>query len=303
MSIAIIGVAGTVIGAGASLYGTYSSNQAAKKAGSASAAGIPVGQKPVAAEYKPVDFTKEQLDTVTGNLANADKIHGLMDQTNFFMDADALHRAKKIIPGYAQNMALEGNNTNDLLNGRLPYDDVMGIVANRSQNTAALGTPGTAGPATMRDLGLSRLDAIKAGSGMMGSMVDMAEKIDPVGRRMTQQSMYLDPATNIRNRMEQNQIIQQSDQNRNNIAAAATPSEALQAQLMLAQRTGALGGGASGSGVGGYASAIQQLLGGLGGLASKGSSTTPTGTFEGSFASNPSPGVQNRIYRPTSIPV
>lgn len=261
MSMAIIGVAGTVIGAGATAYSTYSQNKAAKAASGANANGINLGSKPKAAEYKPVNFTKEQLRTVWGNQEALNNIIPLVARTNASIDTDTLKRAQKMIPNYEQNMRLEGMATNSLLNGNLPYDDVLDIVAKRGEAGNAMGIPGGSAPATLRDLGLSRLDAMKTGAGLMKGMVDIAETINPVGRRMLPQSMMLSPMDRIRAAMEQNQIIQQSDQNRNNIEAGVSPTEAANAQLAL---NGRLNGGGGGQDIGGYAQALQGLIGGLG---------------------------------------
>lgn len=308
MSMAIIGVAGTVIGAGASIYSSSQQSKAAKTAGGKTGGnptkGLPLGQKPVAAEYRPVDFDREQWNTVQGNLSNLGSIADLMRQTNSAIDGDAMRRAVKFVPGYKENMRLQGEASTNLLSGRLPYDDVMDIVANRGELTGAMGVPGTGTSATLRDLGLSRLDAIKSGSGLMKGMVDIAETVNPVGRRMRPQDMFLNPLDRIRMAMSQNETIQQSDQNRNNIEAAQTPEEAVRSQVLLAQRTGAMGGGGGGGGgadIGGYAQAAQGLLSGIGSLVGNrggGGGGGPSGTYGGQFAVNPSEGVKNRIYRP-----
>lgn len=292
---AIIGVAGTVIGAGASAYGAYANSQGAKGAGSV--AGLNVGQKPKAAEYKPIDFSDEQKKTIAGNFDALHAGNELVQGTNKLITGEALRRATRMIPDYKQNMALQGANANALLSGNLPYDDVLDIIANRGEAGNIIGTPGGSAPATLRDLGLSRLDAMKTGAGLMSGMVDIAQKINPVERQFLPQSMYLNPTDRIQLGMQQNQLIQQSDQNKYNIEAAATPSQALQAQVALGQL--ASGGGGAG-GIGGYASALQGLLGGIGKFASSSSSSVPSGIYEGSFAQNPNPLVTNQIYRPTT---
>lgn len=260
MSLAIIGVAGTVIGAGATAYSAYSQQKQAKAAASAGQ-GINFGQKPKAAEYRPVNFTKEQRKTITGNIDNIGNISTLTRLSNNIITREALQRAKLMIPNYDQNMKLEGMATNSLLQGQLPYDDVLDIVAKRGEAGNAMGIPGGSAPATLRDLGLSRLDAVKTGAGLMKGMVDIADQINPVGRQMLPQSMYLNPMDRINAAMQQNQIIQQSDQNRNNIEAGVSPSQAANAQLQLAGR---LNGGGEGQAAQGYAQALQGLLSGLG---------------------------------------
>lgn len=263
MSVAIIGVAGTVIGAGATAYSTYASQSAAKKAGSATTKGLNFGQKPKAAEYRPVDFTKEQWQAIDQNYGTLAHNNDLMTWENSLIDQDALKRAGKLIPGYKSSMALEGNAANSLLNGQLPYDDALGVVAKRGELGNAMGTPGAAAPTTLRDLGLSRLDAIKSGAGLLQGMVGIAESIDPVSRRGRPQDMFVSPIDRIKLTMEQNQLIQQSDQNKYNLEAGASPNDQAAAQLGLAQRLGAIGGTGDG-GASGYASALSGLITGLG---------------------------------------
>lgn len=253
-----IAIAGLVVSAAGTAYGAYSKNKEAKAAAGAGA-GLPVGKKPNAAEYKPVNFTKEQGKAIRGNINNIGNISTLTNLSDRIITREALNRARTMIPNYDANLKLEGMATNSLLQGQLPYDDVLDIVAKRGEAGNAIGTPGGSAPATMRDLGLSRLDAIKTGSGLMKGMVDIAEQINPVGRQMLPQSMYINPMERIQMAMQQNQLIQQSDQNRNNIEAAPSPSEALRAQVGLG---GQLQGGGGGGGAG-YAQALSGLLSGL----------------------------------------
>lgn len=286
--------------AGTAIYNSSQQKKAAKKAqaGAAGTGGINFGEKPDVAEYVPVNFNAEQLAGVGGNRAALPEIQQLMGRTNATIDADALSRIRKMMPGYNEMLRLEGDATTDLLGGRLPYEDVLDIVANRGELTGAMGVPGTGGNATLRDLGLSRLDAIKSGQGMMQNMVQMAETINPVGRRMRPQDMFLSPLDRIRASMEQNQLIQQSTQNKYNIDAGLSPTDQAGAQLQLARM---LSGGGGGSGAGGidWGSIISSVGGAAAGAIgsySSGVGTAPT--YTGSFATNPVPGVTNQIYRP-----
>jgi hypothetical protein len=135
----------------------------------------------------------------------------------------------------------------------------MGIVSNRNEMTNALGIPGTGTNATLKDLGLSQLDAVKAGGGILKDMVGIAETINPVGRRMSPQSMMISPQDRIRMTMEQNQLIQQSDQNKYNLGASGDPTAYAQLQLQLAQA------GNDAAAIKGYANAANQAIGGVGG--------------------------------------
>lgn len=308
-----VAAVGLVVSTAATAYGAYSQNKAKKEAAAraqgATTKGLEFGEKPKAAEYMPVDFSKEQWDTIEANLNN---LRGggrdLLAETNGTIDADALKRAVKFIPNYQQNMRLEGEASNSLLSGRLPYDDALDIVANRGSLTDAIGTPGTAAPATLRDLGLSRLDAIKSGAGLMQGMVNIAEQVNPVSRRMRPQDMYVNPTDRIRLRMEQNQLIQQSDQSRNNIEAGLPPSDSAATQLALAQRLGVIGGGpVGGSDNSGYAQAAASLISGLGGLyggSTAGSLNTAGAGARGNYGSSYVGSFgQTPVYRPERVSI
>lgn len=222
-----------ILGTAYSAYSTHSNSQKQKEAAKTAGQGINFGQKPEAAKYEPIDFTDEQLQAIVGNINNLGATSDLMGQQNALIDQDAMRRAKKFIPGFRDSLRLEGQATGDLLAGRLPYDDVLDIAANRNEATNALGIPGTGASATLRDLGLSRLDAIKSGAGMLNGMVQLAESVDPVSRRARPQDSAVNPADRIRLEMEQRQLMQQSEQSANNLAAGISPTQSAQAQLAL----------------------------------------------------------------------
>lgn len=255
-------IAGVVVSAATTAYGAYSKGQAEKKAsGAISPKGA--GTVPKAAEYEEVHVGKEQLRTIQDNYKALDNIIPLDRRTNAYIDSDAMARATKFIPGYKSAMDTYGRAGNDLLNARLPFSDVMDVVSNRTDLTNTVGIPGQGGTnATLKDLGLSQLDAVKAGGGILKDMVGIAETVNPVGRRASPQQMFLSPADRVNWQLQQNQLIQQSEQNKNNLAAAADPAAAAQMQLQLGQAGVQAGGGGSNAG---YANAAGQLVSGIAG--------------------------------------
>lgn len=257
-----VAIAGAVIGAGTTIYSGMQQKKAAKSAGGAITS-KGAGTVPEAAKYDEVDVGKEQLKTIWSNYEALNNIIPLDQRTNNFIDADAMSRATKFIPGYKSAMETYGRAGNDLLNARLPFSDVLDVVSNRNDLTNSVGIPGQGGTnATLKDLGLSQLDAVKAGGGILKDMVGIAETVNPVARRARPQDMFLDPTERVNWKIQQQQLIQQSQQNENNLAAAADPAAAMQMQLALAQSgQQAGGGGASGS----YASAANQLVQGIAG--------------------------------------
>ena len=219
-----------VIGAGLS---AWQMAEQKKKAAEAAKAGGAFGSVPNAARYQPIDFDKEQLASVMGNFKNLGGINDLVRGTNGMLSRADLDRAKRLIPGYASNMQTQGRNAGQLLNGQLPYDDVMEIVADRGEATNGLGIPGTGTSATLRDLGLSRLDAIKAGGGIMKDMVGMAESISPINRYSKPSDFFVSPTDRIRMAMEQNGVVQQSNQSANNLAGMGNPSAQAALQMSM----------------------------------------------------------------------
>lgn len=226
----------TILGAAYGAYSTYDNSQKQKKAAATATQGLNLGGKPDAAKYEPVDFSNEQIAAIMGNLGSLDAGSDLMGRTNQLIDQDAMHRAKRFIPQYKDSMRIEGAAANSLLKGQLPYDDVLDIVADRGESTNALGVPGTASSATLRDLGLSRLDAIKSGSGLLNNMVQIAESVNPVSRRSRPQDNFVNPSDRIRFSMEQNQLLQQTEQSANNLAAGISPTQSAAAQVQLSSR-------------------------------------------------------------------
>lgn len=294
MSMAIIAVGGTVVAAGAAGYSAYQQNKTAKaaqKAQQAAVDGANFGRIPEAALYEPVDFNNEQLKAIFANEAALPAIQNLLRKNNGIITADALKRANKLIPGYSASMRQMGLNANDLISGRLPSDVIEKVVGDRAQVSSGVNIPGLAGPATLKDLGLTSLDAINQGTGMLGKMVSMAETISPRASYMTPQSSMISPGERIRLTMEQNALIQQSEQNKNNLEAGVPPGEMARLGLQLSQppvqdvNWAQLGGSVAQ----GLLSAYGQYKMGQGG----------GGTYMGSFATNPVPGVSNQIYRPS----
>ncbi len=94
-----------------------------------------------------------------------------------------LRRARTLQPNFDTLTGQIGSVTEDLLFGRLPFSDVLDIVSDRQSLSATLGTPGGAAPATLKDLGLSRLDAITQGFNMFSSFQDtLARSVSPISR-------------------------------------------------------------------------------------------------------------------------
>jgi hypothetical protein len=192
------------------------------------ASNIDAGQTPEAALYQPVDYGDLQTDTLVDNYQNLDAMNWVSRKANRFLTQQDLRRAEKFVPGFKSIMATQGANVNDLVNGRLPYDDALGIVGESNSLSNAIGIPGTGAPGTLRDLGLSQLQGMQAGQGLLQGMVGIAEQVSPIARYSRPQDFMLTPSQTIPWEIQQQQLIQQSTQNANNLAAGVSPTQMAQ---------------------------------------------------------------------------
>lgn len=231
-------IIGALASAGSAAY-------TASQAGNVEAGGIPE-----AALYEPVDYGETQTQTLVDNYQNLDAMGWLSNKANRLLSKQDLRRAERFIPGFRSIMETQANNTADLVNGRLPYDDVLQIAGNSNQLANAMGTPGTGAPGTLRDLGISQLQGMQTGQGLLQGMVGIAEQVSPVARYSRPQDFMLTPSQTIPWEIEQQQLIQQSTQNANNLAAGVSPTQ-------LAQNAAAVSGASNPfSGVGPAISSI-----------------------------------------------
>lgn len=277
MSYIAVGIG--VAGLATSAYSAYDSSQKAKKQSAAmrdAAKNGVFGKRAEIPDYKPIDMTKEQMTAVTNNANSLKDVKSLVNNTNQIITNDAFRRAKKLLPGYKQSMKAYGQATGDMMRGQLPFEDVLGIVGNRAELANSIGVPGLSGNATLKDLGMSRMDAIKTGGGMMQDMVRIAETVSP-------RASYINPASQFVSPMDRIQIAQRENENvwtaKNNQAIAEAGGDPggmamLQArnnEIASAPNWGAVIGSGLQSGLGLYGAYTGASTGGWGG------NTSPTG--------------------------
>lgn len=302
-----VAIIGGVAALGTAAYTISSQEKAKKKAEAANrqAMGMlddnPYGSVPEAALYEPVDFDESQMDAIRGNKDALPFIRELLGQSNNFVTADALRRADKLIPNYSQSMRTMGDSTLDLLSGRLPYDDLLDIVSDRAAVGGGLNIPGLSNGQTLKDLGMSRLDAMGKGAGLMGQMVSMAETISPRSSYGKPTDFFVSPTQRIGMQMEQNQLVQQSQQSANNLAAGADPNEVARLQLGMGQVLNPPQGAD-------YASAANQIISAAGGIYSGGKNAgywgTPTPNAQGGYQTSmaASRSVPGGAYETVQVP-
>lgn len=209
--------------------------------------------------YNPLDYASVQGDTIAGNRANLPSILGLTDAINGALRNDSSMRIEQFAPGFGDNLKTMTNAAKSLVAGRLPYEDVMDIVSNRQGLGNTLGTAGTFGNATLKDLGLSRLQAMQTGSEMMSRIGNLVEAVDPIGQRSRPQDWTLAPTQTVPLKQADNQfaasydqmeriLAQQSEQNANVLNAAPDPAGRGLFGAEYAMNTGTPFGGATGGG-------------------------------------------------------
>lgn len=273
------------------------------------------GSVPEAALYEPVDLTQSQLDTIAGNLKALPSAAELSDKTNDEILKQDLKRIRALVPNYDTNINRLGDVSRDLLLGRLPYGDVLDITSNRSELAASVGVPGGSAKATLRDLGVSQLQATQSGASLFQQMMGIAEAVNPQQSRMRPQQMYFNPLDRAQLDIEQATLQQQSEQNANNLAAMPDPAAAalFNQQSYLATSQLGMGGDYGGAAEAAKYQAVSQAIGGAvslyagGGFGSRTSGVTNNGfgynqytnpAYYGSQVPAPAGGVRSVAAQP-----
>jgi hypothetical protein len=215
------------------------------------------------APYNPIDYGDVQGKTVGDNRKNLPDILGLTSDINNALRADSAFRIEQFAPGFGDNLRTMTNSAKALLGGRLPYSDVMDIVSNRQELGNTMGTAGTFTNATLKDLGISQLQAQQTGSEMMSRIGNLVESVDPIGQRSRPQDWTLSPSQTVPLKQQDTQfgasydqmeriLAQQSEQNANVLNAAPDPSGRGLFGAQFSMKTGTPLGGSGSTGAGSF---------------------------------------------------
>ena len=143
--------------------------------------------------YNPVDLTQSQLDTISGNLRAIPGAVKIQDKVNPAIWKNDQNRIRALMPGFdAARDSYVGTMTN-LQNGQLPFSDVQDLISTRASGSGVLASPGGSRNATLRDLGMGRMDAMREGNSMFGNFVQISQQISPVERQFNPQQMFFTP--------------------------------------------------------------------------------------------------------------
>lgn len=164
---------------------------------------------PEAFLYHKVDLTQSQLDTIKGNIKAFPKAKELVDKVNPSIWENDINRIRTMMPQFDRARDSYVGTTRMLQEGKLPFSDVMDITSASSSSAAAGGTPGGSRNATLKDLGLSRLDAMERGNSMFANFMQIAQEISPVEHQMRPQQMMFTPQERAQMDIEQAALDQQ----------------------------------------------------------------------------------------------
>lgn len=202
-------------------------------------------------EFEEVDYTplfREDPgyanlagDTIRGNQKNFGDITKLVSDTNEFIDQDALKRIESLYPGFLDTFGMQQRNTDSMLAGVIPFEDAQGITGRRAE-AVSLGGGGAVQQQVAADLGLTRMQLMNAGQAALAANIDIANAVNPIERRLTPQSLFVDPMQAIQLAIGENQFDYTAASNERNASwnASLTPDPQLAGMLnLLAARGGA----------------------------------------------------------------
>lgn len=183
--------------------------------------------------YEPVNIEQSQRGNIQGNLNNLDLINQLVSGSNRATTANDIARILNFDPQALSTLGNLSDAANMWSSGRLPTDAIEDIVSNSATRYGSANTPGGAAPATLRDLGLSSMDAQSRGASLFQQILQSAEAISPVSRQVAAPQFFITPQQGLQTDLQQALLMQQSQQNANNLNAAPDPALNLMAQLKL----------------------------------------------------------------------
>ena len=209
------------------------------------------GRKVQPAQYDPISIRESQQTAIGSNSSNLADILGLVGQTNQATIQNDLQRVNQLFPDFQQTLGNLSSSAASLSAGQLPFDRIQDIVSGRQTSAGNLGIPGGAGPASLRDLGLSSLDATNQGQSLFQSILQAADQfVSPVSRQTAAPQFFVSPQESTNLDLQQAQLGQQSEQNFNNLKAQPDPGQNLLLQLMLQQATSVAGARSQVAGLG-----------------------------------------------------
>ena len=280
---------GAVVTAGSQAY----AGQQQKKAAKGAAAALQSPAQFVPETLNPKQILGETYEDVYQGLGQAKDITAKLNRFDY---RQALKYLNLIQPGFTGIQQQIGQNALSFARGELPSDVVGSITraaAQQGQQGGFAAGGGGAAPGMLRNLNLRNLGL---------TSLDLSKYGTQVGMQVNQSAKSLLPNLgSVRDwllSLPQQTAIAQYNTDWINKAGLVNTQSALGAQQANAQ--GILQSGLTDAATtAGIGQTVGGAISGAGSLFGVGSIGQPQGTYMGSFATNPEPGVQNRIYRPT----
>ena len=250
------------------------------------------GGKPDVAPYVPTDLGASELQAIMDNIDAWPQIENLGNLYENYMlnsfDEAGLDLGSILKQGGVETQA-ELSAADPLLHGKIPQDVLDQIQRSSAYTSLRAGTSGSpmANALTARDLGLTSLDLINQGAGLVGSAGNAARTFGGLasGLIMSPSGMMVTPQEQAALTMSNNLYTQATRQLQNNINAA--PDPALQALNQWIEQVGGTilssyaGGGMRGSGGSNFTTSWQNPAGGSTGGTTNWGSNVGQGTGAG----------------------
>jgi len=189
------------------------------------------GSVPEASEYEAVDPIEQFNNTLSSNEENLDRITDLVRGINDYVTQDSLDNIDAVFPEFRKQLAQYSGISSDYMNGQIPFDDVLTTVERGQEARGIIGTAGTTDSATLKDLGLLKMDVMNQGTSMFERVTALSQQISPASRRVSAANYLLDPTTVTQVNLQNAENNQASQQSANNLASYPDPVAANLFQL------------------------------------------------------------------------
>jgi hypothetical protein len=198
------------------------------------------GSVPDAAEYVPIDSREAIYAAINENLQNVPAAERHIAAVNRMNENNDIVRITAFAPEFLHLAHKNSSTLRDLMNGKLPIDEVINVLTDDAEQAALNGRIGNTARQNHRSLGITRLRMQALARRELEQHVNIAQRVSPVQRQQSIQDMLGNPANRVALALTQAQLIQQSLQNANNADAAGDPTSLGQLQIQVQQLTARL---------------------------------------------------------------
>lgn len=178
--------------------------------------------KPQVAEYQPI------LPGTELSRSFQNRMNSLAAAEEYQIAYNHLHRVNYLAqkelcsPGFQRALAMCSKQAIALMEGQLPVDDLRELTVDVAENAALRGMIGNTQAITMRRLGVSTLRAQAAGRAALKDTVDLINATIPADE-IGVKDLVISPSEEVNIALQQAQLIQQSLQQKYNVAARKAP--------------------------------------------------------------------------------